>query len=52
MEISRVVVIGFGTMGTGIAQIFAQTGFEVVAVDLSEDILRKGIEIILVVLLV
>jgi 3-hydroxybutyryl-CoA dehydrogenase len=47
MEISRVVVIGFGTMGTGIAQIFAQTGFEVVAVDLSEDILRKGIEIII-----
>lgn len=47
MEISRVVVIGFGTMGTGIAQIFAQAGFEVVAVDLSEDILRKGIEIII-----
>jgi 3-hydroxybutyryl-CoA dehydrogenase len=46
MEISRVVVVGFGTMGTGIAQVFAQSGFEVTAVDLSEDILRRGMEII------
>jgi len=46
MEVSRVVVIGFGVMGTGIAQVFAQSGFEVTAVDLSEDILRRGMDII------
>jgi 3-hydroxybutyryl-CoA dehydrogenase len=46
MGISRVAVVGFGTMGTGIAQVFAQSGFEVVAVDVSEEILRRGVETI------
>ena len=46
MNVSRVAIIGFGTMGTGIAQVFAQSGFEVVAVDLSEELLRRGLETI------
>lgn len=46
MSISRIAVVGFGTMGTGIAQVFAQSGFEVVAVDVSEEILRRGLETI------
>jgi len=33
-------------MGTGIAQVFAQSGFEVVAVDISEEVLRRGLETI------
>lgn len=46
MEISRVAVVGFGTMGSGIAQTFAQSGFAVVAVDADENALRKGMDAI------
>lgn len=46
VEIKRVTVIGFGVMGTGIAQAFAQAGFNVYAVDVSEDILKKGLTLI------
>jgi len=46
VSVSRVAVVGFGTMGTGIAQVFAQSGFEVVAVDVSEEVLRRGLETI------
>ena len=35
-------VIGSGTMGNGIAHLFAQHGFEVALVDLSPDQLNKG----------
>jgi len=31
-------------MGSGIAQVFAQAGFSVVAVDVSEEVLRRGLE--------
>lgn len=47
MEIKRVGVIGGGLMGAGIAQVAAQSGYEVVTVEISEDLLskaRKGIE--------
>lgn len=47
MEIKRVGVIGGGLMGAGIAQVAAQSGYEVVMVEISEDLLtkaRKGIE--------
>src|SRR5687768_14487599 len=33
MEIRRIGIIGAGTMGNGIAQVFAQSGFEVRLVD-------------------
>jgi len=39
-------VIGAGTMGNGIAHIFAQHGFEVNLVDVSEDQLEKAINTI------
>ncbi|MFA7290077.1 MAG: 3-hydroxyacyl-CoA dehydrogenase NAD-binding domain-containing protein [Melioribacteraceae bacterium] len=42
--ISKVTVIGAGTMGNGIAHVFAQNGFIVYLCDLNPDLLRKGIE--------
>ncbi|AYO57909.1 3-hydroxybutyryl-CoA dehydrogenase [Chryseobacterium sp. 6424] len=42
----NIVVIGAGTMGNGIAHTFAQTGFKVNLVDVSEDALAKGMKTI------
>jgi 3-hydroxybutyryl-CoA dehydrogenase len=39
----NVTVIGAGTMGNGIAHVFAQHGFPVTLVDISDDALAKGI---------
>ncbi|MDX9923813.1 MAG: 3-hydroxybutyryl-CoA dehydrogenase [Ignavibacteriaceae bacterium] len=44
--ISKVAVIGAGTMGNGIAHVFAQNGFIVYLCDLNPDLLKKGIETI------
>jgi 3-hydroxybutyryl-CoA dehydrogenase len=38
----KVSVIGAGTMGNGIAQVFAQSGHDVTLRDLTEDILRRA----------
>lgn len=43
MEIKNVMVIGAGTMGNGIAHTFAQFGFSVTLVDISQPILQKSI---------
>ncbi|MCG2892061.1 MAG: 3-hydroxyacyl-CoA dehydrogenase/enoyl-CoA hydratase family protein [Vulcanisaeta sp.] len=43
LGIKRVAVIGAGTMGHGIAEVFAMAGFEVNLMDISEDILRNAI---------
>ena len=40
--IKKVAVIGAGTMGNGIAHVFAQFGYEVSLVDVSQDSLDKG----------
>lgn len=39
----NISVIGAGTMGNGIAHVFAQFGFEVTLIDLSDDSLKRGI---------
>jgi 3-hydroxybutyryl-CoA dehydrogenase len=39
----NIVVIGSGTMGNGIAHVFAQHGFTVGLVDVAEDSLKKGL---------
>lgn len=39
----NITVIGSGTMGNGIAHVFAQHGFSVSLVDISEDALKKAI---------
>ncbi|MCK9280301.1 MAG: 3-hydroxybutyryl-CoA dehydrogenase [Melioribacteraceae bacterium] len=41
--ISKVAVIGAGTMGNGIAHVFAQKGFIVHLCDLNPDLLQKGL---------
>ncbi|NNE03152.1 MAG: 3-hydroxybutyryl-CoA dehydrogenase [Eudoraea sp.] len=38
----KIVVIGAGTMGNGIAHVFAQNGHEVTLVDVSQEALDKG----------
>jgi len=43
MEIQKVGMVGFGQMGTGIAQVSASAGYEVFAYDLKSDFLDKGI---------
>ena len=44
MEIKKLGVLGCGQMGAGIVQVFAQSGYEVVAVDASEKMLEKGLK--------
>lgn len=46
MSINKVLVIGAGTMGSGIAQVFAQSGIEVVLNDMKEEFAQKGLETI------
>jgi 3-hydroxybutyryl-CoA dehydrogenase len=43
MSISNVTVIGAGTMGNGIAHIFAQSGYNVTLVDVSAPALDKAV---------
>jgi len=45
-EISRVAVIGAGTMGSGIAQVFAVAGLTVTLVDISDDLVARGLDAI------
>ena len=41
-EVKRALVIGAGTMGHSIAQVFAQIGIEVNLVDLNENVLKRA----------
>jgi len=42
----NISVIGAGTMGNGIAHTFAQSGFKVQLIDISEESLKKGMDTI------
>ena len=46
MEVKRIGVVGAGQMGSGIAQVAAQAGFEVVLVDVAESFLERGLKAI------
>lgn len=46
MSIQKVMVVGAGQMGSGIAQVFAQSGYEVILNDLNQEALQKGIRFI------
>ncbi len=41
-EISRIGVIGLGTMGAGIAEVFARNGYSVTGVEHNEESLERG----------
>jgi len=43
MDVKKVGVVGAGTMGHGIAQVFAAAGYSVVLRDISDDLVNKGI---------
>lgn len=43
MAIDRVAVLGCGLMGSGIAQVCAQAGRDVMVIEVSEDFLKKGL---------
>jgi len=44
MEIKKLGVLGCGQMGSGIVQVFAQAGYEVIAVDSYEPMLGKAVK--------
>ena len=43
MDVKTLAVVGAGQMGAGIAQVAAQSGVEVVLIDVSPDFVQKGI---------
>lgn len=44
MKIKKLGVIGCGQMGAGIVQVFAQAGYDVIAVDAMPSVLEKGLK--------
>jgi len=46
MEINKVLVVGAGVMGSGIAQVFAGSGYSVLLMDVSEEAAQKGLDAI------
>jgi len=46
LAIKKVCVIGSGTMGSGIAQVAAQAGYETTMVDVKKEFLDRGIDMI------
>jgi 3-hydroxybutyryl-CoA dehydrogenase len=44
MDIKTVGVVGAGTMGNGIAHVFAKFGFEVILCDIEDRFVQRGIE--------
>jgi len=43
MDIKKVGVVGCGLMGSGIAQVCAEAGYDVIVREVSDDLLRKGL---------
>ena len=46
MDIKNVTVIGAGTMGNGIAHVFAQYGFKVILNDIKQEFIDRGLKAI------
>ena len=46
MSVQQVGVVGAGTMGNGIAHVFARSGYEVVLCDIEQNILNRALETI------
>ncbi len=45
-NIQKIVVIGFGTMGSGIAQVLAQNGYNITAIDMNDELVKRGLALI------
>ena len=45
MEIKKVAIIGGGTMGNGIAHVFAMKGFEVFLTEVNEEFYNKALDV-------
>jgi 3-hydroxybutyryl-CoA dehydrogenase len=43
MNIKKVSVVGAGTMGNGIAQVFSHSGFNVTLIDVNDECLKRGV---------
>jgi len=46
VEIKKVGVVGCGSMGAGIAQLCAQSGYQVVVSEINDELLKKGLAFI------
>ena len=46
MSLEKIAVIGSGTMGNGIAHVFAQNNYKVQLIDISQEILDKALSVI------
>jgi 3-hydroxybutyryl-CoA dehydrogenase len=44
--VEKIAVLGAGTMGSGITQVFAQAGYEVLLRDVKEEYIKRGIKTI------
>jgi 3-hydroxybutyryl-CoA dehydrogenase len=44
MELKKIGVLGAGTMGNGIAQVCAQTGYDVVMRDITDEFVERGMK--------
>jgi 3-hydroxybutyryl-CoA dehydrogenase len=45
-EVRKIGVLGAGIMGHGIAQVAARSGYDIVLVDISDEILKKALQLI------
>ena len=46
MDLNTVMVVGAGTMGNGIAHVFAQNGFSVILHDVTQELLDRAFKTI------
>jgi len=46
MEIREVAVVGLGTMGAGIAEVFARAGISVIALEVDSEALNRGMSVL------
>lgn len=44
MTINKIMVVGSGTMGSGIAQVMAQNGYEVILNDIKPEFVERGLQ--------
>jgi 3-hydroxybutyryl-CoA dehydrogenase len=45
-DVKNVGVVGFGVMGSGIVQVFAQSGYNVIVRDINDEALKKGLSVV------